>query len=113
MEANIAAGPLSRDVRMIMPAESEHDLYGQPLMRYFLQNFGRIMVLVFRKQVFPELARDTYCLLAENYGETCSQFSVTNADGSYSLEAFDLEFAYAAKPENVVLPEWANGNSGQ
>jgi adenine-specific DNA methylase len=75
---------------MVIPAEINHAFYAQPLVRYLLQKFGVIDIIAFRKQIFSKLSQDAYCLLADNYGQECQQFSLLITDSALSLTELDL-----------------------
>ncbi len=76
---------------MVVPAEINHASYAIPVIKYFLNKFRSIKIIAFRKRIFPELSQDTYCLLADNYGEQCENLSLVLADSANSLENLNLE----------------------
>lgn len=65
---------------MVVPSELGHAQYARSVLRFFINNFGRIQICLFRKKLFPDLSEDTGLLLCEQYGGPCGWFSVTILD---------------------------------
>ncbi len=65
---------------MVVPSEIGHAQYARNVLQFFISNFGRIEIRLFRKKLFPELSQDTGLLLCEEFGTACSWFSITVLD---------------------------------
>ena len=76
---------------MVVPAEINHASYAIPVIKYLLSKFYSIKIIAFRKRIFPELSQDTYCLLAESFGEKCENLSMVVADSANALENLNLD----------------------
>jgi len=61
---------------MVVPAELGHARYSREVLRYLAKSFRRIRICVFKQKLFPTLSEDTYLLLAEGRGDSCSWFSI-------------------------------------
>ena len=78
---------------MVAPFEIAHAQYAAPVLQYFARSFDSVLLLTFRKKLFPDTSQDTLLLLAE---------------GKRLTTACDLRFRDCA---NVgVLPEIRNLN---
>lgn len=50
---------------MVVPAELGHATYARPVLDFLTRTFGRVTLLSFKEQLFPNISQDTLLLLAE------------------------------------------------
>jgi adenine-specific DNA-methyltransferase len=78
----VASGLLKPGGRLafVVPAEIGHAAYAAPLLRHFLQKFGRVQVIAIRERVFSGLSEDTWLIVAHDYGGCAKQLIFTQVD---------------------------------
>lgn len=71
----VGCGELLRDggrMGLVLPAELLHANYARPVLAYLRATFGTVMLITFRKRLFPDLSQDTLVLLASERGHRCN-----------------------------------------
>jgi len=61
---------------MVVPAELGHAQYAKGVLRFLLDRFARITVIMFRDSLFPDLSEETFLLQCEGHGDACKWLSV-------------------------------------
>ncbi len=80
------------DLAMVVPAELVHAQYGVATLRGLLKHFGRLRLLGFDRNLFPEAQEETFLLLAEERGKASDRMEwVDVGDPEGLLRLLDVE----------------------
>ncbi|MDO4887682.1 MAG: N-6 DNA methylase [Actinomycetaceae bacterium] len=73
----------------VLPAELLSVNYAGPVRRFLFQNFGRIELILFERQIFPDAEADTLILLAEDFGGEASSATIRQVASAAELAALE------------------------
>lgn len=68
--------PLGR-LALVLPADALYVAYARPFWSYMASRFGSLNVLRSRERLFPEILQDVVILLADRYGASTDQISMS------------------------------------
>ncbi|HEU0046069.1 MAG TPA: hypothetical protein VFQ43_00525, partial [Nitrososphaera sp.] len=80
---------------MVLPGELGYAKYALPVLDYLTRSFGKIILLTFKKKLFPGLSEDTLLLLAQDKGKNTSRVLHRDLEGDGSLKDVKVSKNYS------------------
>ena len=93
---------------VVAPAEIAYAAYAQPVVRFLVNSFARIQLLVFEERLFPDLSEDTVLILAEGRGEPGGTLSLHTLAGPGALDS-SASMPFDARERGQAAHDWTSG----
>ncbi len=71
---------------MVVPAELMHASYAQPVLRFISQSFREVILITFRRRIFPDLSQDALLLLCDGFRHPPQSMSIVDLESLKTLK---------------------------